>query len=87
MPDMVPTCTGIVVLPLKFTDDPMSTVGLPLAPVPLVTAMLDDPAAIVRLAVTPGDVSTTRPLDPGSDIPQVSVPDEFIQHTPEPALA
>jgi hypothetical protein len=87
---IVPTCTGVVVLPLKFTEDAMSTVGLPPDPVPLVTLMLEDPAVIVRFAVTPGDVSTIKPLAPGSLSPppaQVSVPDEFSQQTPEPAFA
>jgi hypothetical protein len=46
----VPTCTGIVVLPLKFTDDPMSTVGFPPLPLPFVTVMFDEPAVIVPCA-------------------------------------
>ena len=88
MPATVPTCTGLVVLPLKSTVDAISSVGLPAAPVPLVTLMFEDPAVIVRFAVTPGDVSTSMPLPPGSPIPaQVSVPDELSQHSPEPVFA
>jgi hypothetical protein len=68
----------------------MSIVGFPPTPAPFVTAMLEDPAVIVRSVVTPGDVSTTMPLLPGSlnpAPPHVSVPDEFIQHTPTPDFA
>jgi len=85
-----PTCTGLVVLPLKFTEDAMSTVGLPPDPVPLVTLMFEDPDVIVRFAVTPGDVSTIKPLPPGSLTPppaQVSAPDELIQQSPDGAFA
>jgi hypothetical protein len=87
---MIPTCTGLVVLPLKFTVDPISTVGFPPAPLPLVTLIFDDPAASVRFAVTPDDVSASSPLPPGSPIPtpaHASVPDEFSQQTPDPVLA
>jgi hypothetical protein len=92
MAAVVPTCTGLVaVFPLKSTVGPMSIVGLPLAPLPLVTLTFDDPAVIVRFAVTPGEVSTNNPVPPGSLIPplvaQDSLPGEMSQQSPTPLFA